>query len=139
MTTIDFDREGSNLPNVDTSDKEPETKSNALTVILDGPLSSIYTKALNIALAKDNITTEKHIAILSAIDMALISEQGEEQRAEELGDQLYVYCTDDDNINQGKLVETTDKLRVALDNKNHSKVMLAMECRSSNISTSVVL
>lgn len=100
----------------------PESRENK-TIVLDGPLSTIYTKALNIVYSNtpDSISQESQ-----AMDHVIVAQDEIEknQEAAEKSD-LYVYVTDSEHLETEGIPKVFDKLRLALDkNKN---TMVAIE------------
>jgi translation initiation factor 1 (eIF-1/SUI1) len=88
-------------------------------IVLDGPLSNNFTDALNMVLAKDKV------ALLSAIDMEIMGVNSEQQEHEH--DAVYVYCCNGDGMTADDAKNGADKLRLALDSKRYSKVVVAIE------------
>lgn len=82
---------------------------------LDGPLSSIYAKALNMMYSKESTSM-------------MIIPNNENKVSQ---DGIYVYCCNGDELDNNSLIESTDKLRLALDNKKYSKVVAVIE--SNNV------
>lgn len=77
--------------------KEEELKNKKL-VLMDGPLSKIYTEALNIVFEKENVNKEVNISKeSSAIDSALATEYVSNREELPKG-MLYVYATDDKDL-----------------------------------------
>lgn len=96
------------------SDKEEDKK----TIVLDGPLSHIYTQALNMVYANEVVNMVTH----------MMMDQEEETDKNPYGKDVYVYCCDGDKLTSDELVNTSNKLRIALDKKKYSKVLLSIEC-----------
>ena len=90
-------------------------------IILDGPLGKIYTQALMVAYAKEGM------ASMMAKDYSDYKED-----PEEVAD-VYMYCVDGDCLDSERLVEASDKLRLALDSKKYKSAVLTMECNSGRI------
>lgn len=90
------------------------------TIVLDGPLSRIYTQALNVAYAKEDV------GAMGQIMMTMVN-QGEEEEEEDERD-LYVYCCDGDELDDGGVEEAEGKLRVALDSGKYRSAAVAIEC-----------
>lgn len=87
-------------------------------VVLNGPLSNIYTKALNLVYANESVNM-----VTTAVQT--IVENEEEDRANP-DNGLYLYCCGSD-LNHNQLLEGTNKLRVALDSKKFKQVIVAVE------------
>lgn len=94
--------------------KKPEQQK---TIVLDGPLSHIYTQALNMVYANEAVNMITH----------MMMEQEEEDK-NPYGKDVYVYCCDGDNLTSDELVNASSKLRIALDKKKYNKVLLSVEC-----------
>jgi hypothetical protein len=116
-----------NLPDTSTgkldldSANVPERENK--TIVLDGPLSTIYTKALNIVYSNtpDSVSQESQ-----AMDHVIMAQDEIEknQDAAKKSD-LYVYVTDSEHLEIEGTPKVFDKLRLALDkNKNN---MVAIE------------
>lgn len=96
---------------VDKTDKSDEQ-----LITLDGPLSRIYTKALNLAYARENMT------MLSPDAMTLsASEQ------EEITESTYVYCVDTSMMDAAQLVASTEHFRKATESGKYKNCVLALE------------
>jgi hypothetical protein len=102
-------------------------------ITLDGPLSKIYTAALNLAFAKETMVEDEVILLTD-------SNQTDNRSKEDVSDQenTYVYCCDGNELNRSNLVEGVDKLRVALDSGKFKNVALSIEC-SKNITSNIGL
>lgn len=105
-------------------DKAKE-KTEEKTVVLDGPLSHIYTQALNMVYANE--------AVNMITQMAVDSEEkyGEDKPSNDNKD-LYVYCCDGDKLDSDGLVEATNKLRLALDVRHHKNIIVSVESVNPN-------
>jgi hypothetical protein len=90
------------------------------TVVMTGPLSKIYSEALNLVYGKEsmNMVDPEEIEVTNG------QTDGDEDRS------LYVYTTDGDNLDGDEMVAASDKLRLALDSKKYKKVLLAVECKT---------
>ena len=98
-----------------------EATTEEKTIVLDGPLSRIYTQALNMAYAKEDVGAMGQ--------MLMMTGQGDTDEEEEDPRDLYVYCCDGDELSEGKVTEAADKLRIALDSKKYKSVAVAIECK----------
>jgi hypothetical protein len=123
------DTTGSNVPNNKSIEKDQPTTS-PKTIVLDGPLSKIYSDALNLTYSKESMMTmslpdggEDDGYAVSDADID-VSNKG-----------LYVYSMDGEEMDNGDVVEVSDKLRIALDSKKYSKVILACESKTWNKNT----
>lgn len=97
-------------PNEKLGDNSHETK----TIVIDGPLSSIYTKALNMIYSKEDLVN------------MIQDPYTDDEKVEEKD--VYVYCCSSDDIEENGVVAVSDKLRLALDSKRAKKIILAVEC-----------
>lgn len=93
------------------------------TVIMDGPLSKIYTQALNLVYAKEASAAS---GAAGQTDVKLVFDEDIE-KATDYHDALYVYCCDASSMDSNEAVKASDKLRLALDNKNIKKTYVVME------------
>lgn len=133
---------------------ETKPDSNEKTIVVSGPLSTIYTRALQVALSKD-----QNVSIVNetnAVDTAYILKQKMDEAAKkdvplfvnvekdvETNNEpapgsvipntsndskpLYVYVTNDENLGNKGLSNTFNDLRIALSTENYSKVVLCMD------------
>lgn len=101
-------------------DGKPDDKA---VIVLDGPLSHIYTQALNLAYAKEGM------------DMMLShfgSQVNDEENAKEGKiDDTYLYCIDNNHLSTDTLLASTESLRVAKASGKYKRVILAMETDGS--------
>ena len=98
-----------------------ETTTEEKTIVLDGPLSRIYTQALNMAYAKEDVGAMGQ--------MLMMTGQGDPEEDEDDSRDLYVYCCDVDELTDEKVTEAADTLRIALDSKKYKSTAVAIECR----------
>jgi hypothetical protein len=119
---------------------DPEIGSDKenVQVTLDGPLSSIYTKALNLVYANENIGD----MVISAYDdeeaEEEITDDNLEQAKDKNGKDLYVYCCDNEISNEDFL-EAVDKLHKVSKDKRYSEAMIALECNAKTPSNRLSL
>jgi hypothetical protein len=108
------------VPHDQASEKKEEK-----TIVLDGPLSHIYTQALNAVYATEaiNMLTEMSINEDDTYGKKETNEKGKD---------LYVYCCDGDRLDSGELANVANKLRLALDTKHYKNVVVAVECTAVN-------
>lgn len=99
--------------------EEQKPKEDDKVIVMDGPLSKIYTQALNIAYAKE---------AASASGQTDIKVVFPEEESKETKDSLYVYCCDASDITNSDAIDGTDKLRLALDSKKYNQAIVVMEC-----------
>lgn len=125
-----------NVVNTNTSQQvtqevpKKEDKQEA-KVILDGPLSQIYTQALNLVYAKED--TGQMLA-------QFIQQQDNKEANDAAADKdIYVYCCDGDDLSQDHLIESTNKLQAALGQDKYKDTILAIECRQGHVNDKVGL
>lgn len=97
---------------VETETSAPDKK----TIVMDGPLSTLYTKALQIVYPQTSASQESQIFQQIAVDEA---EESEEQP------DLYVYATDSSMVEEDP--EVFRHLSVALDKYGPGKTVVAIE------------
>lgn len=112
--------------NEDSQKTEPVNKEEQV-VVLDGPLSKIYTEALNIAYAKEDTGTM----------LSLINASDDQDRIDGK-DSSFIYCVGDIYLNQDELQLSCEHLSKAVNSGKYKKVVLAMEC-GMNIGNKVQL
>jgi len=88
------------------------------TVTMTGPLSKIYSEALNLVYGKESIT--------NMIDPETISSEISSEDDVAVKD-LYVFTVDGEHIDGREIVKMGNDLRLALDSKKYKKVILAVE------------
>lgn len=101
----------------------PEGKPDAQqqTIVLDGPLSQIYTQALNIAYAKESV---------GMMFGSVYDKKQQNKTNDEDGDGLddsYVYAVDADDLDTDCLLLSAEALRVATQSGRYRQVILAIE------------
>lgn len=96
-----------------------DPKSEEKIVVMDGPLSKIYTQALNLAYANEAASASGQTDVKILFDDT-IEENGEPAR------DLYVYCCDSADIDNEDVIHGTDKLRLALDGR-YKQALVVME------------
>jgi hypothetical protein len=119
---------GSNVPDKNKVE-ENKTTSTVKTVVLNGPLSKIYSDALNLTYSKESVmtmipTTGDGDGVYMETDDIDVKGKG-----------LYVYTMNGDEMDNGDVTEVSDKLRIALDSKKYDKVVLACESTTWNKNT----
>lgn len=98
-------------------------------VVMDGPLSQIYTQALNMAFAKEDTGTM--MSMLKIIHHGgKIDPNVAPQAAFVDASGSYVYATDEQSLDKEGLVGALESLREAVKSKKYKQVVLAMEGRS---------
>lgn len=98
---------------------ETDTETEGKTVVMDGPLSKIYTQALNLAYANEAASAS------GQTDIKILFDETIEQNDEPAKD-LYVYCCDSGDISNEDVIKGTDKLRLALDGR-YKQALVVME------------
>lgn len=88
------------------------------TLMLDGPLSQVYTEALNKIYSKETIVT----MLPNIINNINYKKDDNDEQVLEPG---YVYVIDGDDIENDKYVETFESIRIALD--KYKKIYLCIE------------
>lgn len=107
------------VTNDDGAAQNTET-DNIAKITLSGPLSQIYTKALNIMYANENIIELK----------TMLSDSEEEKDNKD----LYMYCCDDKEVD---IVDATNKLTIALD-QGYKNVAIVTECNKNKLSDKLI-
>lgn len=103
-----------------------EEKANT-EIKLDGPLSNVFTKALNAVYSNESIDPMV-IAPIEQEEAEEEHETHEEEGQDVFGNALYVYCCNGDNLSQEGLVDAADKLTRAVTHGKYKNVILSMEC-----------
>lgn len=101
--------------NTDTTnvvDNKDQDNKEAITIELNGPLSQIYTKALNLVYANEN-----------NIEFNVIHKGDKKSNPSK---SIYIYCCKADEITNTDLMDVSNDLRIALDS-NYKKVIIAAE------------
>lgn len=116
----------------DTLRDDEEAKAKKGVIVMSGPLSQIYTKALNIVYTKDTKQVSKESnaidATLTAKYMSLYEEDDQDET------DLYVYVTDDNSVNKDMGTETNNLsklMSLRKRNNNDSPLYVAVECHNS--------
>lgn len=111
-----------------------QTSGDTKKIVLDGPLSEIYTKALNIAYSKqteqatDKVSqeTQQMDAVLVA-DIHAMNKDKKDAELKDAQNAAYVYVTSDDELSSDGLLTAFDNVRVALDSKQFTKTVVCIE------------
>lgn len=93
---------------------EPKEETVA-KVKVDGPLSNLFTEALQKVLSSESVGADALVA------MKMLDNEGDENS------DLYVYCCDTDKMDSTGLVNASDGLKIALDSGKYKKVALVTE------------
>lgn len=117
--------------NVSTPESQNQNQEEQKMILVDGPLSEIYTKALDTVYSQsmnENISQETQ-----QTDSVMIANAGKylsEKESDDLKDNgVYVYVTDDQNLAKNGMSDALNNLRLALDMKNVKARVLAVEHR----------
>lgn len=94
---------------------------------LDGPLSNIFTKALNAVYSNESLDPMV-IGPLEQEEAEEELETNQEEGKDMFGNALYVYCCNGDNLSQEALVDAANKLTKAVTQGKYKNVILSMEC-----------
>ncbi len=95
---------------------DPKEQLANKTIVIDGPLSNIYTQALNMVYSKENI-----------VNMIQDPESLDPESKKE--SDVYLYCCDGDDVGtQNGLIRTTDAIFVAAEQHKGKQIILAVEC-----------
>jgi hypothetical protein len=117
----------------DDDEKSNSANKSKDTIVLDGPLSTIYTQALQIAYSKKAIDAEHESDMTSAVEkmaidasmMGVMEVIDETERGS--AKPLYVYVTDDEHLGDGATGEVFDTLRVSAESGRYSGVWFCTE------------
>lgn len=129
----DLHQEGS-IQNPANNTSIAQSANGEKKIVLDGPLSEIYTKALNMVFstkveqAQDKLSqeTQQMDAVLVA-DIHALSKEKKEAEIKEAQNAAYVYVTNDENLNSDGLISAFDNVRVALDSRRFNKAVVCVE------------
>lgn len=127
--SLDHDSEAT-INGVDKKEGSTEAKD-AKHIVLSGPLSQMYTTALNMVYANEDVASQIFMGgtIKKIEDKSMVDSAGmlEEDTADEPDDHdLYVYCCDSD-MEQTDLVNVVDSLSKAV-TEGYKDIVLAIEC-----------
>lgn len=131
-------QEGSNTGGQQNTSPENQLSGDGKKIVLDGPLSEIYTKALNAIYSKDTVEqveekvgqeTQQMDAVLVA-DIHKLAEKNKKDQMEQAANAAYVYVTDDESLKGNGLTAAFDNVRIALDMKGFDKKVVCIECRN---------
>ncbi len=89
------------------------------TIMLNGPLSHIYTQALNAVFSKESTGMGAHLFKYRILN--------DKDKDEDEIDDTFVYCVDSDSLSSSELIASSEALRDAVKSGKHRKVVLAME------------
>jgi len=112
------------VPDTTATATDTPAEKKEVKIVLSGPLSEIYTQALNAVYSKEDTS------LMLAPPMITIKTAENKDKITDAD--LYVYCCDGDNIN---LPEDTDNIKDATNNNNS---IVAIEC-GSNINNKIGL
>ena len=98
--------------------KESSEKGN---IVLDGPLSSVYTKALNMALSNEGMAATIFVNNEDTAKKKILEEETEG---------VYVYCCNGDDLAKDDVGKIDKRLHLALDSKRFKNRIVAIECNN---------
>lgn len=145
----DLKQEGSAnglYPNTTQPTQAEQVADSNKKIILDGPLSEIYTKALNMVFsnqteqATDSVSqeTQQMDAVMVADIHAMNKEKIDAERIE-AEKMAYVYVTSSDDLTPDGIVSAFDDVRIALDSNRFAKTVVCIETLDLSNSTRVEL
>jgi hypothetical protein len=117
-----------NSPALKQTEKESVAKKD--TLVLDGPLSTIYTQALQIAYSKRPIGEPDGVSESvekMAIDASMMGMMEVVDTTATSKKPLYIYVTDDTHLKEGDTAGTFDRLRVTSESGRYSGVWFCTE------------
>lgn len=141
----DLHQEGSSTGLVNNNTAVVKTDDNTKTIVLDGPLSEIYTRALNIVYGNnaepDTSNVSQETQQMDSVLVADVHNYNKNKEAENKDnvDSAYVYVTDAKLLNIDELPETYDNIRVALDSKQFNKSVVCIESDGNSNNRNVEL
>lgn len=117
--------------NTAPQDSQQNTQPKEKTIVLDGPLSQVYTKALLEIYGKkssDQVETsaEAQAGMIPLLYNSYIKILGEDDDQDQQPD-LYIYVTDEKSVNEKNKIELYNDLNFALDSYNKSKKIVMFE------------
>ena len=98
-------------------------------VTLDGPLSSVYTKALNLVYANEGVDTMTITPYYEEEEEDAIIEENAAEDKDKYGNDLYIYCCNGNNLSQEGLVDATNHLCKVANGKKYKNILVSIECR----------
>ncbi len=133
-TTVTHDKnpiDGNKTEGAVKTNEEKETGDHRKTIVMDGPLSTIYTKALNLVFSNDrdevvSAETQQMDAVLVA-DAHKWMKKKEKLKQDDMDKAAYVYVTSDE-IASNQTADTFDDLRIALDMDTTAEKIVCIEC-----------
>lgn len=135
MGILDLSNENKEPVKEETPVVKEEQPVKEKTIILDGPLSTIYTKALNLVFSKDKPAISSESQQIDAIMIAdahnFSKKMNSLSNIREKHEAAYVYVTDNEIINSDS-GDSFDELRIALDSNTEMKKIICIEDISSN-------
>lgn len=108
---------GDQVTTPDSVNKEEQHKEQ--TIVLDGPLSHIYTQALNLVYAQEDMGITGSLAYQMKLYQDIKGEQVNQE------DDSYVYAIHGDSLDSGGLITTVEKMKTA--SKRYTRKYLCME------------
>jgi len=119
------------------SSATPSKEKTVETIVLDGPLSTIYTQALQVAYSKQrplqddtDTTIAKEKMAIDASMMGVM--EVVDKQAVDSPKPLYIYVTDDEHLTDKQAetpstAETFDRLRVATESRQYNGIWFCAE------------
>ena len=130
-TTVEQDKnpiEGTGTEATIINGQDP--KSDKKVIVMDGPLSTIYTKALNLAFSNEreevSVETQQMDAVMVA-DAHKWMKTKEKMKQENMDKAAYVYVTNHDTA-IAHPADTFDDLRIALNMETNAEKIICIEC-----------
>jgi hypothetical protein len=125
MSILTFDTPPTPEESLPSTPDVPPTETDTPTIVVDGPLGTVYTKALMAVFGKQHpaeVATESQAndTVLSMTEYLTRPHPSE-------GQDHYLYATDVDTIEAEGAIQTFDKLRVALDHGKYRSVAVCIE------------
>ena len=137
-TTKDLGAKADEKSNIDGTGKSEEAGKQVKQIVIDGPLSEIYTQALNIAYAKKPLdengeartpATETQATEVVALAAATMAKNRENDIA--CREMTYLFTTSSGELDKNGVSDALDTLIDARTNPDYSEVVLAIESHSS--------
>ena len=117
-----------------------QTPNGEVKIVLDGPLSEIYTKALQATYSKNVKQTEENVgqetqqmdAVMVA-DIHKLNQKKKEEQTKIANDAAYVYVTDGDALNGEGWLNAFNNVRIALDQQSFKEKVICVECKTIQV------
>lgn len=132
MSVIDINIKDDNVDKTDINNNVSEVKVeeppaankevSSKEVKIEGPLSKVFTEALNIAYSKENVT--ENAGIIYSTDVGEGSYAGNEMPDKG----VYVYAIDGSNIDSDELINASNKIINAFNSRKFDQLIVSSEC-----------